>query len=984
MKILKIRLNNLNSLRGEHILDLEAEPLHSAGLFVITGLTGAGKTTLLDAVTLALYAKAARYGNVAHPGDVMTRHCGECSAEVEFSVGSKFYRAVWGLHRAGKKADGKLQDPKRYIYDAETEEPLAQKIREAEQKIEELIGLDYDRFLRSVLLAQGDFAKFLEAEPKERAELLESLTATEIYSRLSKRAFKIAKEREEELKRKEEEREKIEILEPEERGGIEKEIGKDQKNIDAFQSRIGDGAKMLGKIDNLSTARGDKANAESALVEIEKTRSESKSTLECLRLHKLTVPFESELAKLNLAKSVSEGLEENFLEAGRNLETAAAKEVVANRVLHAITKKDYEENLAATKEALKTLKEEGRKAETIKEWLARHKKDEGLNDELPALVANLTRLEDDRNSLVGEWDEWKGLAAELLPEPAASLPDTVESMKAAELKTAIESFLERAKKDLKLLKERTSDSKEEVRRSKDHLDKAKQLTSLADHRHNLDDGEPCPLCGSLEHPYSAEGVPSLEIKELEKKYDDAADKQRLAEDAEREFNSTHKNLRDRRARILESHGGVIDRRKTLEGTLQALGKEVPVAGKEADFRSYLEKREKAYRKKKEAGDDAVRKKSEAKRLSREAKVREEGLKKKVSKLLPLPDESTDKKLDPEALPELSDAEKTYSDAASASKTTLELYEKCRTDRDSGAEKLNGIIQELDVKVSESEFESIEALQLARMDSEEAEEAEKLDGGLKEREIESKTLLSTAEGKISDLLNTKVLEGKEAEEFKEEQRRLQDELESLVRNQEANKLQLTQDDANRDLEKKTQEELGKTREEIVVWRHLRELIGSADGSKFRQAAQGISLGILTRHANQHLSRLRPQYEICCDAEDPLNLQITDKFEADTQRPMKSLSGGESFLASLALALGLSDLAGRSVQIDSLFVDEGFGTLDQETLEVAVATLESLRHDHKTVGVISHVSTLKERISTQVIIEIRPGGGRRIRVLPEISS
>ena len=132
MKILTIRLNNLNSLRGEHFLDLVAEPLASAGLFVITGPTGAGKTTLLDAVTLALYGKAARYGNEPNPEHVMTRHCGECSAEVEFRVGSRSYRAVWERHRARKQAGGSLQTPTRYIYDAETGEPIAQQIREVE------------------------------------------------------------------------------------------------------------------------------------------------------------------------------------------------------------------------------------------------------------------------------------------------------------------------------------------------------------------------------------------------------------------------------------------------------------------------------------------------------------------------------------------------------------------------------------------------------------------------------------------------------------------------------------------------------------------------------------------------------------------------------------------------------------------------------------------------------------------------------------
>ena len=159
MRIISIRLENLNSMRGKHFVSLDKEPLASAGLFAITGPTGAGKSTLLDALTLALYGKAARYGNEANPEHVMSRGCGECSAEVVFEVSSGIYRAVWQRHRARRKPDGSLQPPMRHIY-TETGEPLAQQIREAENKIEGLLGLDYDRFLRSVLLAQGEFARF--------------------------------------------------------------------------------------------------------------------------------------------------------------------------------------------------------------------------------------------------------------------------------------------------------------------------------------------------------------------------------------------------------------------------------------------------------------------------------------------------------------------------------------------------------------------------------------------------------------------------------------------------------------------------------------------------------------------------------------------------------------------------------------------------------------------------------------------------------
>ena len=175
------------------------------------------------------------------------------------------------------------------------------------------------------------------------------------------------------------------------------------------------------------------------------------------------------------------------------------------------------------------------------------------------------------------------------------------------------------------------------------------------------------------------------------------------------------------------------------------------------------------------------------------------------------------------------------------------------------------------------------------------------------------------------------------------------------------------------------ELVENREALKVWRHLKELIGSHDGKKFRLYAQAISLDILTRHANSHLQRLSDRYLIRREKGVDLNLEIEDLHQAGTRRPMASLSGGESFIASLALALGLSDLAGRTVRIDSLFIDEGFGSLDQDTLEIAIDALESLLQQEKTIGVISHVPLLKERIATQIVVEKEAGGVSSVRVV-----
>lgn len=168
------------------------------------------------------------------------------------------------------------------------------------------------------------------------------------------------------------------------------------------------------------------------------------------------------------------------------------------------------------------------------------------------------------------------------------------------------------------------------------------------------------------------------------------------------------------------------------------------------------------------------------------------------------------------------------------------------------------------------------------------------------------------------------------------------------------------------------------QEFSRWNKLCNLIGSADGNSFRMFAQGLTLARLTELANKHLVQLTDRYSILKSKDKDLGLEIEDHYQADATRPMATLSGGESFLVSLALALGLSDLASHKVQINTLFIDEGFGTLDADTLDVAISALENLQAKGKTVGIISHVEALKERIGTQVQVEKQPGGSSKIKI------
>ncbi len=186
MKILHVWLNNLNSLYGRSEIDFTTSEL-DRGIFAITGPTGSGKTTILDAICLALYGQTPRLGNITKSqNEIMTRSCYECSAEVEFSTQKGVYRCKWEQHRAGKSPDGNLQQPQREIDDGNGK-PLATKTNDCDSLIEEITGLNFKRFTRSMLLAQGEFTAFLNAESKDKAEILEQITGTEIYGEISKK-----------------------------------------------------------------------------------------------------------------------------------------------------------------------------------------------------------------------------------------------------------------------------------------------------------------------------------------------------------------------------------------------------------------------------------------------------------------------------------------------------------------------------------------------------------------------------------------------------------------------------------------------------------------------------------------------------------------------------------------------------------------------------------------------------------------------------
>ncbi|HEY7866946.1 MAG TPA: AAA family ATPase [Psychromonas sp.] len=214
MKILSLRFKNLNSLKGHWKIDFQDADFLENGLFVITGQTGAGKSTILDAICLALYQQTPRLDRITQSkNELMTRGTAECSAEVEFSVKGKGYRVFWEQKRARKSAAGKLQAPICELSSIEGD-VLCTKSSEVLKEVVELTGLDFSRFTKSMLLAQGGFAAFLNANTKDRAELLEELTGTEIYCEIAKHVFERNKQAQADLDLLIKKAEVLEVLSP--------------------------------------------------------------------------------------------------------------------------------------------------------------------------------------------------------------------------------------------------------------------------------------------------------------------------------------------------------------------------------------------------------------------------------------------------------------------------------------------------------------------------------------------------------------------------------------------------------------------------------------------------------------------------------------------------------------------------------------------------------------------------------------------------
>lgn len=317
MKILRLCIHNLNSIRGEEPIwiDFSATPLLESGIFAITGDTGAGKTTILDGLTLGLYGKVHRNKEVK---EVLSYGATSCLAEVEFETAQGIYRSKWSIWRANKKIDGKLRGPDRELakWNPETKafDVIAKKIREVDHQVEEISGLDYDRFTRSVLLSQGDFAAFLKADARDRSDLLERITGTETYSELSIAAFEKHKEEQLALQALTTEREGLELLDAASLKTLQESLGEKKKEGEESKHKL-DALRLLVQ----QLMQKVKLNQELQLLKQQQLRLQEEetalaTTFESLALHQKAQPHQISLqalqAQQQAVKTISEDIQQ--------------------------------------------------------------------------------------------------------------------------------------------------------------------------------------------------------------------------------------------------------------------------------------------------------------------------------------------------------------------------------------------------------------------------------------------------------------------------------------------------------------------------------------------------------------------------------------------------------------------------------------------------------------------------------------------------
>lgn len=947
MKILAIRLKNLTSIEGTVEVDFMAEPLHSAGIFAISGPTGAGKSTLLDALCLALYDKAPRFAtsvenvNLADVGDnqinqsdvrnLLRRGTSDGYAEVDFlGIDGRRYRSRWSVRRTRNKINGSLQPQTLEVKELDTEKEFQGTKKELLIQLVELVGLTYEQFTRTVLLAQNDFATFLKSKGAAKAELLEKLTGTGVYSRISQEVYARNKAAQEEVTLIQNRMNVIELMPEEELLALQKE-----KEL-SIEKRAA-GIKLLAEQnEQLNVVRSLKIQEE-----LWKKKQQEEQE-EQAREKVLQGALASQEEGLVHFKAQWEAIQPDLKKARQldvQIQSQQSSYIQSQQILQAANRQvaEQEQKMRVAAEQLQVSYSSLNRLLShvgIEEALQLEQVEEILRQEESKLAAatstneeRLLRLNSFGYPLLAE--EQVKLQKELTRQQ--NIRQLTETQTKA--KTEIERLEKEVANCLKQLTEQETALKVTQRLYENaRMAVGKDVKAL---RRQLQEGEACPVCGSTAHPYHQEQeVVDTLFRSIEQEYNVA---------------STNYQQMNNRSIALQRD---LAHQKTVDGQiaeqLAALYKAGIEAGNEEQIQRRLAELAERILEYRNLYAEWQRGDEETKKIRTHC----EALRENVS-LCRL------------AMQKVSSAKEQLvilQNAASAELKRFEVIEKAlNVLRQERSQLLKGkSADEAEAAVAKREKELNLALEKARKEVEAVHNRlSGLQGEMKQIALVIGELQEQYKKIESPELLPEIIKKQQEENLNIE--RALSTMEARLLQQAKNKLTVEQ----------IAKELAEKQTVAERWAKLNKLIGSADGAKFKVIAQSYTLNLLLLHANQHLSYLSKRYKLQ-QVPDTLALQVIDCDMCDEIRTVYSLSGGESFLISLALALGLSSLSSNNLKVESLFIDEGFGSLDAESLRTAMEALEQLQMQGRKIGVISHVQEMSERISVQVQVHKKVNG------------
>lgn len=947
MKILAIRLKNLTSIEEMVEVDFTAEPLHSAGIFAISGPTGAGKSTLLDALCLALYDKSPRFAtsvesvNLADVGDnqinqsdvrnLLRRGTSDGYAEVDFlGIDGRRYRSRWSVRRTRNKISGSLQPQTLEVKELDTEKEFQGTKKELLIQLVELVGLTYEQFTRTVLLAQNDFATFLKSKGAAKAELLEKLTGTGVYSRISQEVYARNKAAQEEVTLIQNRMNVIELMPEEELLALQKE-----KELSA-EKRV-TGIKLLAEQnEQLNVVRSLKMQED-----LWKKKQQEEQE-EQARLKMLQGALASQEEGLVHFKAQWEAIQPDLKKARQldvQIQSQQDSYTQSKQMLQSANKQvsEQEQKMRMATEQLQVsysslnrlLNHVG-----IEKALQLEQVEEILRQEADKLTAGINTNEERLLRL-------NSFGYPLLTEEQMKLQKELTRQQnirqLTETQTKTKAEIERLEKEttdcLKQLTEQETALKVTQRLYENvRMAVGKDVKAL---RQQLQEGEACPVCGSTAHPYHQE----QEVVDT------------LFRSIEQEYNAAVANCQqiNNRSIVLQrdwTHQKMVDGQ--IGEQLAALYKAGIDAGNEEQIQHRL--------------TELAERILEYRNLYAEWQRSDEEIKKMRAHCEALRENVSLCRL---AMQKVSSAKEQLlllQNTASAEQKRFEVIEKAlNVLRQERSQLLKGkSADEAEAVVAKREKELNLALEKAR------KEVEAVHNRLSGLQGEMKQI-TLAIGELQE--QYKKIES--PEQLPEIIKKQQEENLNTERALSTMEARLLQQAKNKLTVEQIAKELAEKQTIAERWAKLNKLIGSADGAKFKVIAQSYTLNLLLLHANKHLSYLSKRYKLQ-QVPDTLALQVIDCDMCDEIRTVYSLSGGESFLISLALALGLSSLSSNNLKVESLFIDEGFGSLDAESLRTAMEALEQLQMQGRKIGVISHVQEMSERISVQVQVHKKVNG------------